>query len=272
MSLAIAAAPSPAHDIARWLLDRLGTEFWELDGLLNLAILRNYEGHEILLDVADGQLTLTAQVNLADDDDVPLVSIREARRAPADPDDPILFELLDVIRHRLAPAYGRQNVSQAVAVLTTPLLEGRAGTVRITEHDRDRSATITIGHGENCRELFVTGGPTGTAPTVALLLRSLPLPTAQEIVRQALKADGHDIPVPLTATPDTLRDMITRARGEEPPRPTEQTGPRSTTVYTAPGLAVQLPTGDAEPRATVWVERVSVETATTMLYACTRKN
>ncbi|WP_228983431.1 hypothetical protein [Streptomyces sp. DH12] len=272
MSLAIAAAPSPAHDIARWLLDRLGTRFWELDGLLDLAILRNYEGHEIHVEVADGELTLTAQVNLADDDDVPLTCIREARRVPTDPDDPIVFELLDVIRHRLAPAYGRQNVGQAVAVLSTPLLEGHAGTVRIIEDDLNRSATMTIGRGENARELFVTSGPTGTAPTVALLLRNLPLPTAQEIVRQALKADGHDIPVSLTATPDTLRDMITRARGEEPPRPTERTGPSSAAIYTAPGLAVQLLNGDPEPRVTVWVERVSVETATTMLYAYTRQD
>lgn len=272
MLLAIAEGPSPAHDVAHWLRDRLGIEFWDLDGLDDTAILRNYEGHEILLHVVDGELTLTAQVNLADDDDVPLTSIREARPAPSDPDDPSLFDLLDVIRHRLAPAYGRQNVSQAVAVLSTPLLEGRAGTVRITEDDRDNSATMTLGHGDRRHELFITGGPTGTAPTVRLLLRSLPLATAQEIVRIALNADGHTIPVPLTATPGTLLNMIARARGEEPPTHADRTGQRSTAIYTAPGLAVQLPHNAPEPHATVWIERTSVETATTMLYACTRRN
>ncbi|MET9933934.1 hypothetical protein, partial [Streptomyces sp. NPDC006324] len=215
-------------------MNGLGTEFWELDSLPNLVILRNHAGHEIFVDIEDGQVILSARVNLANDDDAPLESVSEVHPGPTAPDDPLMFELLDAIRYRLAPAYGRQNVREAVTVLSVPLREGRAETVVITDHNPGWSVTMAIGAGENCRELFVTRGPSGAAPTVALLLRNLSLPAAQEIVRQVFNAHGHDIPAPLTTTPGTLRDMIVRARGEEPPRSTEQTGPHGVALYTAP--------------------------------------
>ena len=49
-------------------------------------------------------------------------------------------------------------------------------------------------------------------------------------------------------------------------------GKPNAAVYTAPGLSVRLARDGKEPRATVWIERTSVEAATAALYAYTRQN
>ncbi|MGW1039570.1 hypothetical protein [Streptomyces sp. NPDC002547] len=274
MTLALAAVPSPAHNVARWVLNRLGPELWEVDGLLDTAILRNRHGHEILMQTDGDKLTLAAQVNVANDDDVPLTTIQEVQPLPTGPGDPVVADLLDAIRYRLAPAYGRQNVTQAVAVLTAPLFATPAVLTRID--DEGGRARIDIGRRPTTRHTLTVAQAPGSAPSVGLVFQGLSLKTAQEIVRAALVADGHTIPAPREVAPHVLRTMLAVARGEvrpeavtddvvDPGYPRVGDGPA---VYATVGLIAEVG-DDLDARVKLWIGPVSVETATTALYAYT---
>lgn len=274
MTLALAAVPSPAHDVARWVLNRLGPELWEVDGLLDTAILRNRHGHEILIQADGDELTLAAQVNLADNDDVPLTTIQEVQPLPTGPGDPVVTELLDAIRYRLAPVYGRQNVAHAVAVLTAPLLATPAVRDRIDEEGG--RATIDIGRRRTTRHTVAVAQAQGAAPRVGLTFQDLSLKTAQEVVRAALIEDGHTIPAPRDVAPRVLRTMLDVARGDAPPEavtdsvadpgyPEVGDGPA---VHSIVGLIAEIGDGLAV-RVRLWIGPVSVEAATTVLYAYT---
>ncbi|MFE4832966.1 hypothetical protein [Streptomyces sp. NPDC056672] len=272
MTLALAAVPNPAHDVARWVLNRLGPELWEVDRLLDTAILRNRHGHEILIQADGDELTLAAEVNLADNDDVPLTTIREVQPLPTGPGDPVVTELIDAIRYRLAPAYGRQNVIQAVAVLTAPLLATSAVLDWIDEEDG--RATIDIGRRRTTRHTVTVAQGQGAAPSVGLAFQALSLWQAQEVVRAALLAHGHAIPAPRDVAPCVLRTMFDVARGDASPEavtdsvvdpgyPTVGSGPA---VYSIVGLVAEVGDG-LDVRVRLWIGPVGVETATAVLYA-----
>ncbi|MER7688750.1 hypothetical protein [Streptomyces sp. NPDC097610] len=278
MTLALAAVPSPAHNVARWVLDRLGPELWELDGLLDTAILRNRHGHEILMQAERDAITLAAQVNLADDDDAPLTTIREVRMLPVWPGDPVVADLLDVIRYRLAPAYGRENVAQAVAVLSAPLIGTPAVRVRIQEDGKGGRATMEIGGLHNAALSLVITRVPGAAPNIVLVMQQLSLPLVQEVVRTGLNAFGHAIPAPRAATPGTLRTMLAIARGEASPEALADSGSaardsgdrQGPPVYSARGLVVAVDDG-MEQLATLYATNINVQMATAMLYAYARQ-
>jgi hypothetical protein len=273
MTLALAAVPSPAHNVARWVLNRLGPELWVLDGLLDTAILRNRHGHEILMHADGDKLTLAAQVNVANDDDVPLTTIQEVQPLPASPGDPVVADLLDAIRYRLAPAYGRQNVTQATAVLAAPLLTIPGVLTRIEDNDERGRATIDIGRLRSTRHRVAVVHTRGEVPCVGLTFQGLSLRKAQDVVRAGLVADGHTIPAPREAAPHVLRAMLAVARGELPPRAVTDSadalgdsGAGGAAVYSAMGLVVEIE-DDLDAHATVWIGPVGVEAATRVLYA-----
>ncbi|MER6687520.1 hypothetical protein [Streptomyces olivaceoviridis] len=276
MTLALAAVPNPAHNVARWVLNRLGPELWEVDSLLGTAILRNRHGHEILMQADGDKLTMAAQVNVANDDDAPLTTIQEVQPLPTDPGDPVVADLLDAIRYRLAPSYGRQNVTQAVAVLTAPLFATPAVLTRIDDEGGRARIDIVSRHATHT---LTVAQARGSAPCVGLTFGDLSLTTAQEVVRAALVAEGHAIPAPREVAPHVLRTMLDVARGDAPPEavtdsvvdqgyPGVGDGPD---VYSIVGLVAEVGDG-LDVRVKLWIGPVSVETATTVLYAYTGRS
>ncbi|WP_432041076.1 hypothetical protein [Streptomyces chartreusis] len=277
MTITLAAAPSPAHDVARWVLTRLGPELWELDGLLDTAILRNRHGHEILIRAAGGELTLAAQVNIADNDDVPLTTIREVQPLPTGPSDPVVSDLLDAIRYRLAPAYGRQNVTQAAAVLAAPLLATPGVSAQFHDDEWGHRATIDIGRLQGKCHRVSIAHVWSKAPSVGLRFEDLSLRVAQELVRAALIAEGHTIPTPREVAPHVLKDMLDVARGDAPPEtvtasvadPETGAAPGARSPVHGIGDLVAEVVNGPECRVNLWFGRLGVERATTILYAYT---
>jgi hypothetical protein len=275
MTLALAAAPSPGRDVARWILNRLGPELWEADALYDTAILRNRHGHEIFLQAQSDGLTLAAHVNLAVDDDIPLSTIQEVHPLPAGPDDPVLGELLDAIRYRLAPAYGRQSVTHAVAVLAAPLLTSPSVLIRTIDTEAGR-AVIDIGHCPPQHRVTITHAHEEVHPRVGLTFQDLTVSAAQDVVRAALMTGGRATLAPYEAAHRAPHTMIAITHEQTPSETATDNvadaGHRSASegpsICSTSGLPAGICDG-LDARVKVSIDPLGVESATAVLYAYT---